>query len=129
MTEQYEYERVEIKPGDNKTWQDASIYVGADKLAYTVLHVGEHCVFVSRLSSGGHYFENLYALGADFYIRKPRPKMVKKALCVLKTKGEFRPVEHYPNQEFITEEKAKELFGDELFKWPYGEIIEVPEGE
>lgn len=125
MTEQYE--RVEIKPGDNKTWQDMSIYVGADKLAYTILHVGEYFVFASRLDYRGYYFETLHALEAEFYIRKPKPKMVKMAKAVCWSKGLHGKFIH--DTRFLTEQEAKNQYGEDLIKWPYGEIIEVPEGE
>lgn len=131
MTEQYEYERVEIKSGDNKTWQDTSIYVGVDKLAYTILHVGEHCVFASRLSPSGNYSETIYDLeDGDFYIRKPKRKMVKKALAMLERYEcgpgwVLKPSDRAETLEYFERVYTK----DRIKKWPYGEIIEVEEGD
>lgn len=132
MTEEYEYERVEIKPGD-QSWQGQEIFYADDKTMLLVLFVGEQNIFYRIIRDGG-FCEDTISIDLpfknhEFYIRKPKRKMLKKALFVLKTAGTFHPVEYYPNDEFLTEDEAKQLHGENLFKWPYGEIIEVPEGE
>lgn len=127
MSEEYEYERVEIKPGD-QSWVGELIYTYPDGLAYKVLCVGEKEVFLKTTGELWHANsldkECLWGIEKDFYIRKPKRKMVKIARAIV--------MRDWGNREapeaFYTEEEAKETFGKRLIKWPYGEIIEVEEG-
>lgn len=136
MNEEYEYERVEIKPGD-QSWVGELIYTYPDGLAYKVLCVGEKEVFLKTTGELWHANaldkEYLWGIEKDFYIRKPKRKMVKKARALY-----IAPIQVFWGQENygleassdpLTEEAAKLLYGHDLIKWPYGKTIEVEEGE
>lgn len=130
MSEEYEYERVEIKPGD-QSWVGRELFVdtcgikNSPKEALKVLSVGERMVFI-RSDDG--LVEGTIWLGKDFYIRKPKRKMVKVARCLFKMKNK-NDGWVYESNILGTEEQLKKAYADTLVKWPYGEIIEVEEGE
>lgn len=136
MTTEYEYERVEIKPGD-QSWVGKEIRFGhLDESVqcsnfYKVLFVGNRGIFLRSLESG---WENCWGLDEIvFYIRKPKRKMVKKARALY-----IAPIQVFwgkanygleASSAPLTEEAAKLLYGHDLIKWPYGPTFEVEEGE
>lgn len=89
MTEQYEYERVEIKPGD-QSWVGKYIYACVP-VAYSdidygdirqVLSVGEESIFLINITNGKEAAWKFDSYG--FYIRKPKPKKLELILKVIR---------------------------------------------
>lgn len=132
MTEQYEYERVEIKP-------ECFDFFGAEVVPVLKHYSPDDCMPVAKICGIGKTDVLLVGRSGlditfslkdyDFYIRKPKRKMVKKARAVFVRPGpndsdELRIFRSRP----ITEQEVKVYIGDDLIKWPYGEIIEVEEG-
>ena len=131
MTEEYEYERVEIKPGD-KSWVGKDIYFlycsinGDSKSPKAVMYNSDEILILKGKKEEAYRHE---CLMPDFYTRKPKRKMVKKALAMLERYEcgpgwVLKPSDRAETLEYFERVYTK----DRIKKWPYGEIIEVPEG-
>lgn len=127
MNEEYEYERVEITPG----MVGQIVYTDKDNYPFRVVDIGYH-VWLEK-AKGGDWPS--YCVGgpsryspkySQFYIRKPRRKMVKKALSLFKTTYADGRVDYFPSTILLTEEEARKSFG--FYRWPYGQVVDVEEG-